>query len=634
MREIRLMHVYLNRQVFRQLLVGMVAMFVVTSVSAQSPRRVALLIGNAAYEAEKPLRNPINDVNAIATVLRNDLGFSDVKVITNARRRELVAAVERFGEAARGADAALFYFSGHGQQQGKSNYLLPVDAKIETPAHVKSEGLDADDVQAALESASPRVSLLILDACRNNPFSTRTRSSAKGLTRPRNPEEGTLIAFATRDGDVADDGAGNNSPYAQALVNGLKQANRVPIQQMFDEISDSVKRQTENKQRPTKFGDLKVNIFLVEPISGSANAGRGQSLPAPPTEPSGSAIRPSVSPNGSAEPPDVEIEFWNSIKDSKEVRPFMKYLVQYPQGRYASAARQKGNITLTVEGCYVRGDGTGLSWSGRCVDRLADGDGVLKVQSKNGEILWRGQMRGGVASGKWRVDFSGVSDTKVTSRTAYFDEAGEPMADAEIEFKDGGNYRGKTDATRSKLLGDPHGSGVMRFADGASYDGDFLRGAREGIGVLRFPASHASLDRYQGGFVANSFDGMGTMYLRNGGRYVGKFSKGMRNGAGIQYDANGKVVFDGEFNMDQVVVNRVAEQNAKQQQANHEQECLRRTGSPRYSASRDAQGNTSVNCLGPEPTSRPTTSQSGLFPYGSNVSCPQVYVGNGMARCQ
>jgi len=298
----------------------------VQPAAAQTPRRVALLIGNAAYEAEKPLRNPINDVNAIATVLRNDLGFSDVKVITNAKRRELVAAVERFGEAARGADAALFYFSGHGQQQGKSNYLLPVDARIETPAHVKSEGLDADDVQAALESASPRVSLLILDACRNNPFSTRTRSSAKGLTRPRNPEEGTLIAFATRDGDVADDGAGNNSPYAQALVNGLKQANRVPIQQMFDEISDSVKRQTENKQRPTKYGDLKVNIYLVNPVIPINNA-------------AGSSSEAQAAARREEDARRIEDDAWADAARVDSVAGYEAYLAGYSNGRYAARAK-------------------------------------------------------------------------------------------------------------------------------------------------------------------------------------------------------------------------------------------------------------------------------------------------------
>lgn len=160
---------------------------------AQMPRRVALIVGNAAYEAEKPLKNPINDATAIANVLRNDLGFTDVKVLTNVRRRELIDAVAKFGDAARGADAAVFYFSGHGQQQNKANFLLPVDARIERAEHVKAEGLDADDVLAALEAAAPRVSLMVLDACRDNPFAARTKSTSKGLSRPRNPEEGTLI---------------------------------------------------------------------------------------------------------------------------------------------------------------------------------------------------------------------------------------------------------------------------------------------------------------------------------------------------------------------------------------------------------------------------------------------------------
>jgi len=286
------------------------ATVLVGAIAAQTPRRVALLIGNAAYETEKPLRNPVNDANAIAAVLRSELGFTDVKVLPNVRRRELVDAVARFGEAARGADAALFYFSGHGQQQGKLNYLLPVDARIDRPEHVKAEGLDADDVQAALEAASPRVSLLILDACRDNPFASRTKSTAKGLTRPRNPEEGTLIAFATRDGDVAQDGTGSNSPYAQALIASLKQADRVPIQAMFDNVSDQVKRVTENKQRPTKYGDLKVNIYLVNP----------------------SIV---VNNNTLA---DAEQEAWEIAKRRDSVQSYQAYLDGYPYGRYVRPA--------------------------------------------------------------------------------------------------------------------------------------------------------------------------------------------------------------------------------------------------------------------------------------------------------
>lgn len=291
------------------------------SAQAQSPKRVALIVGNAAYESEKPLKNPVNDANAIAAVLRSDLGFTDVKVITNARRRDLVAAVERFGESARGADAALFYFSGHGQQQGKANYLLPVDAKIESPAHVKSEGLDADDVQAALEAASPRVALVILDACRDNPFGPRTRSIAKGLTRPRNPEEGLLIAFATRDGDVAQDGTGNNSPYAQALIAGLRQADKVPIQQMFDDVADHVKRNTGSAQRPTKYGDLKFNVYLINPAITVNNNAAGSSAPVVRTDP--------------------DEEAWKAAQSADSVEAYELYLKDFASGRNASAAKIK-----------------------------------------------------------------------------------------------------------------------------------------------------------------------------------------------------------------------------------------------------------------------------------------------------
>ena len=286
-----------------------------TTVSAQSPKRVALLVGNAAYESEKPLKNPVNDAEAIAAVLRNDLGFTEVKVLKNVRRRELVDAVVKFGDAARGADAAVFYFSGHGQQQNKANFLLPVDAKIDRAEHVKAEGIDADDVLAALEAAQPRVSLMILDACRDNPFAARTRSTAKGLVRPRNPEEGTLIAFATRDGDVAQDGAGNNSPYAAAIVQGLKQAGTVPIQQMFDGITDQVRQATSGNQRPTRYGDLKVNVYLINPTI-TINNGTSASARI-----------------------DAEDESYAAAKAKNTRIGWEALLAAYPSGRYAAVAK-------------------------------------------------------------------------------------------------------------------------------------------------------------------------------------------------------------------------------------------------------------------------------------------------------
>lgn len=295
------------------------------TASAQAGRRVALLVGNAAYEAEKPLKNPINDANAIAEVLRKDLGFNDVEVITNARRRELIDAVARFGEAARGADAAFFYFSGHGQQQGRANFLLPVDARIERPEHVKAEGLDADDVLSALEAAKPRVSLMVLDACRDNPFAARTRSSSKGLTRPRDPEEGTLIAFATRDGETALDGTAGNSPYAQALVSTLKRARTTPIQQMFDDVSDQVKRATDGKQRPIKYGDLKVNVYLVNPTIVINN---------PSSDPAQTQAQ-----RREDDARKIEDEAWADAAKADRAAAYDAYLAGYPGGRYVARAR-------------------------------------------------------------------------------------------------------------------------------------------------------------------------------------------------------------------------------------------------------------------------------------------------------
>jgi len=232
---------------------------------AAHAKRVALLIGNAAYSSEKPLANPIRDARLLARVLKDDLKFDDVKLAENVGRARLIELIDQFQRQAASAEAAVFYFSGHGMQDGgKRNFLIPVDAHISGEVGIRAYGVQADEVVAALASAAPRVSVIILDACRDNPYAGATRSGTKGLARiETHTDQELLIAYATRDGQVALDGKGNNSPYAAALAKHLRQAGQKPLLSLFDQVADQVRAETGNQQRPTRYGDLKASTYLL-----------------------------------------------------------------------------------------------------------------------------------------------------------------------------------------------------------------------------------------------------------------------------------------------------------------------------------------------------------------------------------
>jgi uncharacterized caspase-like protein len=185
---------------------------------ATDGKRVALVIGNADY-ADVPLNNPVNDAKAMAAALRG-LGFAEVTEKTNLNQKDMKAAIRHFGESLDSGSIGLFYFSGHGTQVGSKNYLIPVGADIQHEDEVADAAVDADLVLAKMESARNGLNMLILDACRDNPFSRSFRSNAKGLARMDAPT-GTVIVYATSPGAVAADGSGNNGLFTSHLLQHL-----------------------------------------------------------------------------------------------------------------------------------------------------------------------------------------------------------------------------------------------------------------------------------------------------------------------------------------------------------------------------------------------------------------------------
>jgi TPR repeat protein len=218
--------------------------------AAQAERRVALVVGNSAYQNVTPLENPSNDASFMADTLK-DLGFTLVGdgPQLNLEKTALDTVVQSFGRQLQGADVALFYYAGHGVQIRGSNYLVPVNANPTREADVDFQMVDVNLVLNQMEGSGTRLNLVILDACRNNPFGARGLRSADGGLAQMHAPDGTLISYATQPGSVAQDGNDGHSPYTKALAATIRRSG-LDIFQTFNEIGLAVKRSTGGSQRP------------------------------------------------------------------------------------------------------------------------------------------------------------------------------------------------------------------------------------------------------------------------------------------------------------------------------------------------------------------------------------------------
>lgn len=241
-----------------------------SALAAGEPARQALVIGNGAYTQAAPLPNPVADARAIAAKLR-ELGFA-VQHHSDLTQPGLLDALDRFGRAAAGAEVILVYFAGHGIQVDGENYLLGVEADLRDRRDLRR----ALPLTAVLDEASraDTLGLVILDACRDNPFVVRLAEATgrsllgRGLARVGAPAPNLLIAYATRDGAIAEDGkAGEHSPYARALLTHLGEPVEVGL--LLRRVRDSVMRQTAERQQPMTYGSLGAQPIY---LAGSSSA--------------------------------------------------------------------------------------------------------------------------------------------------------------------------------------------------------------------------------------------------------------------------------------------------------------------------------------------------------------------------
>ena len=478
--------------------------------AAGAPARHALVIGNSAYQVGR-LANPVPDAQAMAAVL-GELGFA-VDFVPDATRKQMRQAVRRLREQLRGDDIGLFYFAGHGVQVAGENYLVPVGAEMSREEDVEDEAVRAQWVLSALQGRGQGTSLMILDACRNNPFARSFRSATSGLATMR-ARGGALIAYATGPGEVAADGAGDHSPYTEALLEQLRQPG-VRILDVFTAVSRSVYAATERQQEPWTANSLRDNFVL-------------RSVPAPVAAPP-------------ASPTEDPAALYAAAREIGTVAAYEAVIAAASDSPYASLAqaaidklqiasgpppappspRQPPGpicagpgedvacwLELTDQpGCYVFAvnlkQEESRTWTGACVEGLAHDSGTLTRVAPDGvNTTATGRIRHGKRQGPW------------VSRLA-----------------NGNVWEG------SYVDGKSQGQWVVRWPSGHTEEGLMVDDAMQGQWVLRWPNGEV----HEGLYVDSQRQGQWIVPLKDGGTHEGPYVDGKRQGQWVQRSADGTV---------------------------------------------------------------------------------------------
>ncbi|WFP64062.1 caspase family protein [Mesorhizobium sp. WSM4904] len=305
---------------------------------AAGSNRVALVIGNSKYVYAPTLPNPAGDARLMADVLRK-AGFNVIEGVDldYAGMRD---RLNKFTEASYDADTALIYYAGHGMQVNGKNYLIPIDAELTAPAHLKTRTIQMDELLAALPP-DPAVGIVILDACRDNPLA---RTLAASLPKSRSTTApglapidvsgsevgsgGVLIAFATDPGAVSYDGNGANSPYTMSLARHLAEPG-VEIQSALTRVRGEVTAETDGRQRPWHNASLGREVFIGPQTPPPAAAAPQPSATETPAEP----------PNSDARGWEIEQRVWDEASKRNTLAHYEAYLQQFPNGAFADLAR-------------------------------------------------------------------------------------------------------------------------------------------------------------------------------------------------------------------------------------------------------------------------------------------------------
>jgi TPR repeat protein len=459
--------------------------------------RVALVIGNSNYANEPHLVNPSRDAQAVAAALKK-AGFQSVTLITDADVATLNHALHDFQNQALGSDVAVLYYAGHGMEMNGTNYLIPVDAKLATDRDLSYEAVTQDLAQQAAGGAK-LLSLVVLDACRDNPFASQMtitnggqRSMSRGLA-PVNEDDlsaNSIIEYAAQSGTTASDGdpSVGHSPFAAAFINHVAEPG-VEVTLLFGKVRDDVWKSTNQQQRPASYGSHGGDpVYLVPP-----GAQIGFTTAAPPSPPVAASPLQAQRALASAAPsPDPavspELTFWQTALEFNTPARYQSYLTQFPTGQYASLAKQR----LTLSGPMSQ---TGLSDQ---ADAASDSHAVTMMQQGNAAdavAIFRTSAAAGSAFGQYELAAAyaqgrGVAQDYVQAMSLYRQAAAHGYAPAQnnvgvLYEKGGGVPVDHGEAAKWYRLSAAQGYALAQNNIGALY-GKGLGVARDDAEALRW----------------------------------------------------------------------------------------------------------------------------------------------------
>ncbi len=312
-----------NRRTFIKTLAAIPpALALPAAFASADPTRLALVIGNSAYQ-DSPLINPANDAKAMSGLF-TDAGFT-VASHLDARREEMIGAIQRFGALAKQPETKLvvFYYAGHGAQLDWRNYLMPVDAVVQKQEDMKSRCVDLNLLLGQLSAMKDKTFVIILDACRNNPFGSDYKPDQKGLSQFDAPV-GTLLAYATSPGNVAADGTGANGLYTENLVRELGRRG-TRIEDALKRVRLHVRLTSGGEQIPWETTSLEGDVFIFPESVKKLSEAEQIKLA------------------------EADITEWSRIKSSSKVDDWKNYLLNFPNGRFAEIAQTRLNSLLTEQ---------------------------------------------------------------------------------------------------------------------------------------------------------------------------------------------------------------------------------------------------------------------------------------------
>ena len=530
----------------------LVAFVLLASAAQAAGDRVALVIGNNAY-GSVPLRNAVNDARDVGKILK-EMGFK-VILKEDTTRPVMVEALKEFGAALEGASTAVFFYAGHGMQFKDQNYLIPIDAAMGSEEDVTLFALNMQQVFDRMERAKTKTNILILDACRENPFASSFRVSSGGLAQMNAPS-GTLIAYSTAPGSVAADGFGRNGTYTKNLLNNIATPD-LPVEIMFKRVREGVELETLKKQTPWDASSLKGD-FAFNNTAAAAAARQG---------------------NGGAASADMTLTmervFWESAKESNRAEDIQAYLEKYPTGVFSSLAKNRLDAVTRVaarpqapaaepaprlamaEPPLERAPAPNPSNASTAAPPPSATPAVATSTVAANATLAANTTTPPPASTpaprpvlespvtapsaaqvaaerRASVPEKAVEDkpivvalaapTAAASTPPRTDQAGREIAPGvrEVTYPDGAVYRG------SLRGGTLHGRGEY-VAKNFKYDGEFKDGLKEGRGVYVWDNGN----RYEGPFVKDAPDGEGKYTFANGDTYNGEVKQGALTGRGV-----------------------------------------------------------------------------------------------------